>query len=311
VENRRLLDDAVVNGYAVVACDSSDRTNRQWDALTLLATNVDMLNMQSALQLFQERGWISSDTPVFAVGMSDGGGFASLISYTLRFQATAIYCAAGVDRVMKYTTVPTIWAMARNDADRLAGAVTNYQRLVNRGVPAFFHVNEPSPVYPLRFWRIPGLIPEESCGIQESFRSNDVLDVNAFLRESPTNTWWTNYVPYRVRNSTLEIGDQLYVCYSEHKFFSDCNDRVLQFFGAQRPSSAHVWLLSPRLRRDGGFQFTVTAEAGRSYRVQASTDLTSGEWVTLASNAFAFGTFDFIDSEAWMHPMRFYRAVTP
>jgi hypothetical protein len=312
VENNRLVDDAVVNGYAAVACDSADRTNKQWDSFALLATNVDMLNMRGALELFQGRGWMSSNTPVFAVGMSDGGGFAPLISDQLAFRATAVFCASGIERVFKVTTVPTTWALAENDADKIPGAMTNYERLVSRGIPAQFYVNATSPVYRLRFWRIPGATSNDSIAVYQSFKTNGVLNGSDYLVQSPTNTAWTNYVPSYMRGYTLRIGDQLYVCNAEHKFYSDRNDQVLKFFGAFRPSSTNGVLLRDfRQLPDSSFQFTVPAEPGRPYRTQALSDLTATNWVTLSTNPMAGGTFDFRDGAASSHTTRFYRVLTP
>ena len=57
---------------------------------------------------------------------------------------------------------------------------------------------------------------------------------------------------------------------------------------------------------DGAFQFTVTGSTNSNYVVQASTNLSASNWVSLLTNA---SPFTFVETNASGYPKRFYRAV--
>ena len=62
------------------------------------------------------------------------------------------------------------------------------------------------------------------------------------------------------------------------------------------------------LKSGGPVQFTLSGAAGRTYIVQASTDMIN--WVPIFTNsAPASGLLQFIDSKATNYPSRFYRTV--
>jgi len=62
------------------------------------------------------------------------------------------------------------------------------------------------------------------------------------------------------------------------------------------------------LKSGGPVQFTLTGAAGRTYVVQASTDMIN--WVPILTNSTpASGLLQFIDSKATNYPARFYRTV--
>ena len=54
------------------------------------------------------------------------------------------------------------------------------------------------------------------------------------------------------------------------------------------------------------FQFTITGTTGSNYVVQASTNLTTPDWISLTTNAVPF---TFIESNANLFPQRFYRGI--
>ncbi len=68
--------------------------------------------------------------------------------------------------------------------------------------------------------------------------------------------------------------------------------------------------LTVRDRRDNeGFELVVTGAIGRSYRIQASTDLNT--WIDLFSFSNSEEKTLFLDSNAASFPSRFYRVVSP
>lgn len=57
---------------------------------------------------------------------------------------------------------------------------------------------------------------------------------------------------------------------------------------------------------DGQFQLTVTCPAGMKYVIQASTKLGAANWLSLRTNV---APFTFVDSNAVLYPVRYYRAM--
>jgi hypothetical protein len=59
---------------------------------------------------------------------------------------------------------------------------------------------------------------------------------------------------------------------------------------------------------DGRFQFTLIAEAGHNYDIQATTNLV--DWVTISTVPNPTGTITVTDNNAPLYRYRFYRAVS-
>jgi hypothetical protein len=74
---------------------------------------------------------------------------------------------------------------------------------------------------------------------------------------------------------------------------------------ASNPPPAAPTLNAPALS-GGQFQFTVTGTAGSNYVVQALTNLSGSNWVSLQTNSAPFG---FVDTNSVGFPQRFYRAI--
>lgn len=243
VESRGFLNDAVAEGFAVFALDSVNRTDKQWNNQVSLS-NPDIQNVQAALNLFISRGLTTTSTPVFALGMSNGGAFAPRVSAVLNFKGTAVFCASSQTQLISQTNTPTIWNMELND--EIIGqsgnqmALDNYNLLAGRNIPASIRINQPQPLYPSRFWKIPGLTQSDSQTIYNSIKNANLLDANDYLRASPASTAATlqaaipsQYAPY-----VQDISSLLDINYTSHEFFSDHNRRTLDFFRARLAGAA-------------------------------------------------------------------------
>lgn len=238
LERRIFANEAVAEGYAVVALDSADRINRDWSTSNDIATSPDIQNVQAAINLFISRGWITASTSLFAHGFSKGAGFSPRVSRALNFKATSMNLLAGTPDIINITTIPIIWCIAINDGTIMPGGVqqsrNNYQNLLNRGVPAEYHLAVPTPVYPERFWRISGLTATDSQAIHAALRQNGFIDRRNFLLSDPDTSGWESAIPAQHTSFVSSIRDQLRICYTEHTFFSDYNRRVLDFFNTYR-----------------------------------------------------------------------------
>jgi hypothetical protein len=238
LERRIFANEAVAQGYAVVALESADRTTRDWGTSNEIAANPDLQNVQAAIALFTSRGLINASTPLYAHGFSKGAGFSPRVARAFNFRATSMSCLAGTPDIINITTIPTIWSMAQNDGTIMAGGVqqsrVNHQNLKTRGIPTEWHLAVPSPVYPERFWRIAGLTAADSQAIHASLRQNGFIDGRNFLLADPDTSGWQSAIPAQYTSFTASISDQLRICYTEHTFFSDHNRRVLDFFNTYR-----------------------------------------------------------------------------
>jgi hypothetical protein len=238
LERRIFANEAVAEGYAVVALDSADRINRDWSTSNDIATSPDIQNVQTAVNLFVQRGWMNAQTPKFAHGFSKGAGFSPRVARALNFRATSMTALAGTPDIINITTIPTIWCVPQNDGTIMAGGVRqaylNYQNLVSRGVPAQHHLFAPSPVYAERFWRISGLTAADSQAIFNALRQNNFIDGRGFLPHDPDTSGWQSAIPAQYNSFVQSISEQLRICYTEHTFFSDFNRRVLDFFNTYR-----------------------------------------------------------------------------
>ena len=317
VENISFLRDAVAAGYAVAALDSTDRVNKQWDGSSSI-TNMDVVSVQSAITHFSGLGLMTADTPKFAIGMSNGGGFAPKPAYHLGFHACGIFCSSGQPaQIFSLTTVPTIWNLSRNDdlydhMSFLPNATANLASLTAQSpsIAGELRENLASPVYSRRFLRVPGCTVAESQAIYNLLKSGGFLDPQDFLLADPATSGWASVLPVGLAPYQSDIADQLSCCYSAHKFFSDYNNKVLQFFGARRPPIVGRGPIRSIIRQTGGtILLTIAADPGQDYQVQASPDLAT--WTVVFTSIYSGGTFDFTDAPTPTASQRFYRTLSP
>lgn len=232
MERRHFFDDIIADGYAILALDSADRVNKQWDLNLPPASNSDLEAVEAILTSFRADGWMSAETPLYGVGMSQGGRFATLAGYTLGMKATAIWVGAGHEEITSITTVPTIWCLADHDPiiDR-EEVLAQYQKLTKRHVDAIFYVHTQTPLYPLYFVNIEGIDEAASERLFSEFQSRGYLDSDNFLIENPRLSGWEKHIGLEYPESArLDIQDRLFVAYAEHAFYSDCDHLVLDFF---------------------------------------------------------------------------------
>jgi predicted dienelactone hydrolase len=245
-ENLRFSEYLVAHGYAVAALDSVDRVSRQWSAQFSRASP-DVVNVEAAIAFLTASGAVAPNTPVFAQGTSNGGGFASRVSALLAMRAQALVIADGIDAVMRETTVPTIWNLARRDSTLGPEAVTSATRyrdgLLARGIAAELNVLEPSPVYAQRFARIRGVSEADSLAIHAALKSAGVVDDANLLTANPrSDPRLATAIPAFAPRT--EVIGQLELAYTEHEFMSDFQQRVLHFFDAAlTPNYTGLWFV--------------------------------------------------------------------
>jgi hypothetical protein len=84
-------------------------------------------------------------------------------------------------------------------------------------------------------------------------------------------------------------------------------DGKTSFIIATKASENPPYLSSGQWSTKGQFEFHLAGTAGRSYRIDASTDLR--QWLPISTNTPSSGGWDFLDTESMNLSSRFYRAV--
>lgn len=235
VENTQMLRDAAARGYAIAITESGDRQARQWSGVEPPAANDDMQHVARFQAQLVAEGAIPAGLPVFGVGMSNGGGFVSRVADALGWQGAAVYAAACRPALAETTRVPLAWRLAEQDR-RISNqdAHACHMRLKARGIDTDLRVHAPSPVYPERFVRGPGVTRAESRAIYAALKTARLLDRLDFQVLPPSDSDWPLAIEGLPNAASAVIGEQLGVCWAEHQFFSDFDHLTLDFFDRQR-----------------------------------------------------------------------------
>jgi hypothetical protein len=235
LENLEFCKYAASNGYALVITESKDRVNKRWDATGV--GSVDIANIDVILNSLQTSNVIAVGKPLYGIGMSQGSGFCSLITYVKNYKAGALYCVPGISSVFDVSTVPIIWNMARKDVteepNRLIDSKANFDKLQARSIPSVYYINEPTPLYASRFTIIPEIDLAGSTSIYNGLKNAGYLDAKGFFNTDPrlSSAWFSAIpAPYNSSAYTGDIDDQMYVCFTQHKLYKDSNFRTIEFF---------------------------------------------------------------------------------
>jgi hypothetical protein len=166
LETVDMLNHLVAHGYAFVSTESTDRGSKQWDTSSLsLTTNADLARLSRLYASSIAAGTITRETPIYAIGMSRGAGFASVFAQAFKdagYPVAAIAPSHGpipfVVRASGGLDVPALFALGVNDTvvDN-AQIVAQVKEVQQRGVPATYFVEAEAKLQPSRFLRVPGI----------------------------------------------------------------------------------------------------------------------------------------------------------
>ena len=248
VEKNIFTKDAVSRGFAVIATDSEEGTlgdtngdgYLRWKILPPNSgENIDIDNISALIDTFKLRGTLNEDSPIFALGMSNGSNFAPSVSYALNFSATAGYCSKGIPALFEVTEIPTIFCTVEND-NTSDNNITyeNYQTLLYRQIQTEYYENLVQPLFPQRFKRVPEIDAQLSQQLYNEIHNGGFLGIDQFfnieyseflevLESSPELFPVFHSVETSIQSG---IKGQLKNTMAEHVFFSEFNHRVLDFF---------------------------------------------------------------------------------
>lgn len=242
----RFVDQAKSRRFAVVMIESYDRKECSWDTTHLNITeNIDMQRLAEVHKQLSERGKILPGCPVYCVGISQGGVFASIVAaqagvgaLPFNVKAMAAYISPGNREAMTTTLTPTIFFMAQND-DIIDNSLvlSNFDLLISRDIATQVWTLEPTPVNPDKFWGIQGLSQTDSQTLQSQLKVSGMLDLqdcilNTAFQDLNSDGMpdWMASIPVEYDGFLTEINNQLLVAHAGHTFFSNLNDKTFTFF---------------------------------------------------------------------------------
>ncbi|MBI3232481.1 MAG: T9SS type A sorting domain-containing protein [Bacteroidetes bacterium] len=260
-EYRQFCHAAYDMGYALLAYNADevergDQTGnglKQWLATPIdMDKNIDHKVTRIMLDSLIARGVITKNTPLFAVGMSVGGGYTMGVALSLGFNGWANYCSGGNSAITDSTHIPGLLCPAQNDANReddIGGntikAYQNYLKLQQRGIKSGYLLNTRHPLYPERFARIKGINKAKSIELFNELKNGgwlDSLNRPLLLPDSlEQGIRYTALFPeFSAMNEDLwkEALYQYRVAYADHEFHSDFTYSTLSFFDSLQKSTA-------------------------------------------------------------------------
>ncbi|MEN0065180.1 MAG: hypothetical protein AAGA48_23755 [Myxococcota bacterium] len=150
----------------------------RWDA-TPSAQTVDAQNVARMLDGLLDEGVIDEATPLYTVGMSNGGAMAFTLATLLGGDAAAVYCASGREGLGDVSETPTSWWLCENDNNENVDntkAVALHERLMARGVRTRLRSHPATPLHDERFARIDGINETQSRTIAQAIRQAELVD---------------------------------------------------------------------------------------------------------------------------------------
>jgi hypothetical protein len=251
LETSHFARKALHSGYAFVVTEAEESTldedtdndgKIRWKTFPYNLTNIDMANVKAITDSLIQRGFMSAETPRYAVGISNGGFYAHSLAATLGFQGVVSYIGQGNGGLFNNTTVPTLWIMNENDSNDGVGpagnqaAYDNYVKLQGRGVCTDYVLHRAYPLYAQRYERdnFPAAI---SASIYNELQTNKLLDAqNRPLQPALEifNLAVANPAAFPVLNSlgNLQLSAfrrQTDITYAEHIYVDDWNGSALRF----------------------------------------------------------------------------------
>jgi hypothetical protein len=253
IENRSFINAAIADGFGIIATEAEEISlnsdlngdgKLRWKVFPVDTVNgVDYLNIKILTNTFIQRGDFNYSTPIFSVGMSNGGSFSAGISSALNFRAGVSYCASSVQGIFTQRTNPFAFRMAKFDDNDEVGEDGNYEAWQNDSILAAreichdYKLHDRQPIYPERFARISGISVSNSQLFYNELVATDLIDNENYALHSDTIrnriTENPSLFPNIIQLPPTLISDalsQIAASNAEHKFYSDYNFETLNFF---------------------------------------------------------------------------------
>jgi dienelactone hydrolase len=247
LESVDMLNHLTAAGYGFVATESTDRAGKQWDTSDLsLSTNPDLARLARLYLSMKASRAITDHTPIYAVGMSRGAGFASVFAQAFKnagYPVAAIAPSHGQIpisvRANGGLTVPAYFTLGANDATvDNAQVVRQVNDLAAHGVPASFVIEPETNLNAARFLRVPGIDATTANAIFSVLVKAGLWDpdghrlvsVAAAQAALPSLTYPANVTP----DQKQLLRDQVNVVLAVHEYSATYAPQTVAFFGSHR-----------------------------------------------------------------------------
>ncbi|MCC7245166.1 MAG: T9SS type A sorting domain-containing protein [Saprospiraceae bacterium] len=194
-EQHQFVKYFISKGWGVIITESDESTTNtdlngdgalRYDYVVDSVASVDIANVRAIRDTFIHRGKMTWNTPQAAAGFSAGGAFSLIMAGLMQWHSALSNCNPGGPLVAENTLTPSKISMNLFDNHPDVGPMGNldgyfnYQTLLNRGVCTDFEMLRPSPVYPQRFQRLPGISATVSNSIYNELIANGCINAIGF-----------------------------------------------------------------------------------------------------------------------------------
>ncbi len=247
LESVDMLNHLSAAGYGFVATESTDRTSKQWNTSDLsLTTNPDLARLARLYASMKASRAITDHTPIYAIGMSRGAGFASVFAQAFKnagYPVAAIAPSHGQIplsvRASGGLTVPAYFALGANDqiVDNQQ-VVAQVNDLVAHGIPASNVIEPETNLSAARFLRVPGIDGTTAnaifstivkAGLWDS-AGHRLVSIASAQAALPSLAYPPNVTP----DQKQTLRDQVNVVLAVHEYSATYAPQTVAFFGAHR-----------------------------------------------------------------------------
>ncbi|MBP6812491.1 MAG: T9SS type A sorting domain-containing protein [Saprospiraceae bacterium] len=240
-EQNQFVKYLVSKDWGVIITESDESTtntdlngdgNLRYDFYPDSMSSVDIANVRAIRDTFIHRGKMNWTTPQASLGFSAGGAFSTVLAEVLQWQAGVTHGAPGVEVIIEQTQTPLLFSMNSRDNHPDVGlqgnldAFANFQTLMDHGICTEFYFLRPSPTYPERYKRFPGITTTLSYSIHNELVANECFDNGGYLTKAPAEiqadvianqSSWPTILSLTVPQRQFVL-DQLEVMWPSHHF---------------------------------------------------------------------------------------------
>lgn len=250
VHTQRVLSALIAAGYGYAAAPSLDRTKLlRWDISSIdPAANPDVAYMLALHKDLIARGEITATTPVFTMGMSNGGAFAHLYGVAAKAQGLPVAAIASYmgpwpgalrDAVPDpHKLPPTFLILSHNDGlvstERTAQVEAD---LVKRGAKIEMHINPEHSVCPATLTLVPDLTAaQRETWIAKTLPAAGVIDakgVRTVYLDKPVidrDAMADLYTRMPEGRAGRLVADELIIAWAGHQMRSEYAAQQVKFF---------------------------------------------------------------------------------
>jgi len=248
IHSQRVLSRLLAAGYGYVAAPSLDRTEiKRWKVTSLdPAANPDVAYMLALHRALIAKGEITATTPVFTMGMSNGGAFANLFAAAAKAQGLPVVAVADymgpfpapMREVDPKTLAPTFAVLVQNDGLVSTPQVSKVIAGLNAaGARIDLHTVDETRACPASLALVPGLSSaDREALVAKTLPAAGLADADGrrlAARDQPTITSQAMadvQAKLAGQPNGRDIANELFIAWAAHQMRSDFADAQVRFF---------------------------------------------------------------------------------